>query len=118
MEYIDCVDCKCGKCTNNLCDYYCDEHIGCSKGFNGDCDNFKLKIITKCDNCVEVHSYINIDDIKQNMLNHVEQAKRHIEKALNLVECEDVLNNGQSQEINEVYKKIAKVYDEFEIFDS
>lgn len=45
---------------------------------------------------------------KQEMLEYIKSAIDYLEMALNVVECDDKFNNGQSQELSKVYDKTAK----------
>lgn len=46
--------------------------------------------------------------LKQEMLEYIKSAIDYLEMALNVVECDDKFNNGQSQELNKIYDKTAE----------
>ena len=43
---------------------------------------------------------------KEKMLHYVEQSIESLESAMNVLECDDNFNNGQSNILNDMYEKI------------
>lgn len=46
------------------------------------------------------------------MCEYINFAKDFLEKAINIVECNDEFNNGQSKKVNDMYDALCKVNDD------
>jgi len=46
---------------------------------------------------------------KEEMVHYIEQSIERLELAMNVVECDDSFNNGQSEMLNEIYDKLSAV---------
>lgn len=54
---------------------------------------------------------IKEEKVKVQMLSYITGATKQIEYAMNIVEADDNFNNGQNNELNELYKKIGHAWD-------
>ena len=48
---------------------------------------------------------------KQEMIAYIKNAVEYIEMAMNVVECDDEFNDGQSELLNAIYKDASKAWD-------
>jgi hypothetical protein len=44
---------------------------------------------------------------KQEMSEYIKSAIEYLEMALNVVECDDKFNDGQSEKLNQIYDKVS-----------
>ena len=64
---------------------------------------------------IALDNSINNEEVrKQEMLEYIKSAIHLLEKALNVVECDENFNNGQSYKLNKIYEKTTKKIKELE----
>lgn len=55
-----------------------------------------------------------VEEYKKQMNDYIKNSIDSLEHAMNIVECDDTLNDGQSEEAHKIYKKLSKVVKELE----
>jgi hypothetical protein len=83
--------------------YFCSVHISC-----GDWKDTNELAIVDWNRRVKEYEGLVQSAHKNEMYEYIKSAIHYLELAQNVVECDDKFNDGQSEELNEIYDKVAE----------